>query len=112
MEENGVVSEEPAATAKVKVKKPRKARKQPFNLPFNEASFRVEPFTPAPTSKRGKYDFVTTLNIGDCYFLPKEEMLATQEAYHRVLVEAGRRRGVKLVTRMDADGFRVWRVEK
>lgn len=64
---------------------------------------------PVPPSRRGSgksvYPF-DKMELGDSFFVPKKKQ-SIMAAYARVV---GKRKGMKFITRVEADGVRVWRV--
>ena len=66
---------------------------------------------PTNVGKGNKYNFLSTMAVGECICFPKGSVNVSDDVLMRALQGAARRYKVKIVTLVDADGVNVWRKE-
>ena len=66
--------------------------------------YEIEKSVPVAASRATKYPF-KMMEVGDSFLIPKDEIVTPNQAH-----SAAKSAGVKVRTRMEKGGMRVWRI--
>ena len=66
---------------------------------------------PTNIGKGNKYNFLSTMAVGECICLPVGSVNVSNDILMRALQGAARRYKVKIVTAVDSEGMNIWRKE-
>lgn len=102
-----VATEKKSTSAKTTRKAPTGPK---TNIKIGEM-VKVSKEMPTNLGKGNKYNFLATMQVGECICLPVGSVNVSNDILARALQGAARRYKVKIVTAVDAEGMNIWRKE-